>query len=536
MGGTWDTHRTPAADSPWPDGGAELLVRVLGRFEKAPQLAHRVDLLAQMDAAAGPDAGGEAGADGHGGFRLDVAEHYVARTHLRAIVRAVQSRTDPDAALAALRTAARALWPHDGALPWLQVTVLALTGESPLPTAPALRVVRELLPIGELPVRDQPTAAQLARHVPHGARGTALLTGRETLPEIVLRLADLRDGGGPAPLLRFLTAFAADPELAAHHRLSALRNLLGELRSGPGPEPTAAPGRLIVQIRVEAVDPEHVEDGRYELRGAYYRQPADGAPLRRLGSLPPSEPFRRSELTGAGSARISAWAELAREVRNAGGGVRLEFLLPTTLLGHSAEVWSAGASRTPLGHHHPVVVRSLERYTDPWIDPAPWRQRWDHLCADEPSRRDPACDDGVPGDGVPGDDVLDRIAWPPLDQRPASALTELLTQRPELACLGLTVPYDRLAAEIRTRLLDALFTEGLPVMVWRRDPGDAREVVTALRKHRPARLRDLPETVHLCRKLGRFAGEADVRNNMTLLYDDPDCVDADQDAPFAGMA
>ncbi|MFF7159573.1 hypothetical protein [Streptomyces sp. NPDC008139] len=45
-------------------------------------------------------------------------------------------------------------------------------------------------------------------------------------------------------------------------------------------------------------------------------------------------------------------------------------------------MWSAGPTRTPLGQHHPVVVRSLERYTDSWVIGA-WRQRWQHL------RRDP---------------------------------------------------------------------------------------------------------------------------------------------------
>jgi hypothetical protein len=113
---------------------------------------------------------------------------------------------------------------------------------------------------------------------------------------------------------------------------------------------------------------------------------------------------------------------------------------------------------------------------------------------------------------------------------------EWLTRRPELACLGLAVPYDRLTADLRDAVHDALRNEGVPVMLWRRDHGGRQELVTALRTHAPARLSDLPETVHRCRKHGRIAGADDVRNNITLLWDDPDCVDADQDMPYAGMA
>lgn len=431
--------------------------------------------------------------------------------------------------------------------------MLGLTGSGPLPAAAALTLLRGLRACA-----DPPAPAQLARHVPYDVPGTALLTGRETLPEILLRLSDLRvadpgrshpgrsdpgggeggDAGDRAPLLRFLGSVAADGDLAAYVQQVGLRALLAPLAPLPGPpagHPPAGAERLIVQIRVEAAGPEHVEDRTYELRGAYYRQPLDGGPMRRVAALPPSEPFRRSELTGAGSARMSAWTELAREVRGAGGGVRVEFLLPRDLLGHSAELWSAGPSRMPLGQHHPVVVRSLDRYIDFWLDLEPWRQRWRHLWQDPPGGGWSGGGSGGPRDG--DGDVLERIEWPPLDAPVGAELVAWLALRPALACLGLTVPYDRLPAHLRKAVVDeALIAEGVPVLLWRRDPGDPDELVSALRTHPPARLRDLPETVHRCRKHGRAAGAQDVRNNITLLWDDPDCVDADQDPPYAGMA
>ena len=278
------------------------------------------------------------------------------RAHLRAVVRTVETHPDPGAALRALRTALRGLAPGDGALPWLEVAVLGLTGAAPLPGAACLRLVAVLRDLA-----DPPVPAQLARHLPHGAPGTALLGGGQALPDVVLRLCDRRGAPDPAPLLRFLAALAADRELPAYHRLAPLRALVAELGTDAAAPPGA--GRVIVQIRVDAVDPEHVADRRYELRGAYYRQPADGGPLRWLGALPPSEPFRRGELTGEGSARMAAWAEPAREIRS-GGGVRIEFLLPQDLLGHRADLWSAGPSRTPLGAPTPgrgALVGALHR-------------------------------------------------------------------------------------------------------------------------------------------------------------------------------
>lgn len=503
-------HVEPAG---WPAGGAGLLVDLLLQVPRLARLDARFDLLGLMDRDGGPYRLGE------GGFAVGVPESPDARTHLQALVGAIAARSDAARALEALRGALRALAPHDRTLPWLELTVLGLTGAAPVDGRAVVDLVEVLHPVAALPPDRVPTTYELARHVPRDAPGTRLLTGAETLPEILLRLSDLRGPHGPRPLLDFLRGLAADRELAAHRELEPLRALLRDLmdREGAGGVPAAPPapeGRLIVQIRVEAVDPEHVEDGRYELRGAYYRQPPDGGPLVRLGALPPSEPIPRSELTGTGSARLAAWSDLARAVRGASGGVRVEFLLPAALLGHRAEVWSAGASRTPLGLHHPVVVRSLERYSDPWINPEPWRRRWDRLRWDPP-RAEP----------------LARIAWPPLTD-----LTAWLLREPESAAVGLATSYDDLSATARDAVRDALFLEGVPVMVWRRGPGDPREIVSALRPFAPARLRDLPDAVHRCRKHGRTAGEADVRNNITLLWDDPDCVDADQDLPFAGMA
>lgn len=528
-----------ASASPWPPDAAGLLADLLGRFPGLARPAARTDLLERMDAAAAacPEPAGAPR------FPLDVPYHDRARDHLAAIVRAVETHPDPAAALDALAKALREAYPHDRALAWLELTVCGLTGVSPLPPRQAVDLVRALYGVPGLPGPER-----LVHLVPAGARGTSGLTGRETLPQILLRLSDRRRAAGRAPraedrepLLRFLHAVAYGKSLSGDgRRLDPLRGLLAGL--GPPAGGPAAGGRLIVQIRVEPVDAPHVADEQYQMWAAYYRLPADGGPLEHVRSLEPTGPFPRSALADVGSARMTGWRELAREVRAADGRVRVEFLLPADLLGHRAELWSAGPSQTPLGRHHPVVVRSLERYSDHWLDQEPWRRRWSHLCQEPPGQDGEDGEDGEYGEdpedreGGTTRDPLDRIAWPPLDEGPVPALVRWLAQRPELACLGLTEPYDRLTARNKAAVSEALFMEGVPVMVWRRDCGDPGELLDALRDHSPRRLRDLPEIVHHCRRQGRTAGEADVRNNITLLWDDPYCVDADQDMPFAGMA
>ncbi|MEV8226707.1 hypothetical protein AB0P41_11700 [Streptomyces sp. NPDC079167] len=182
------------------------------------------------------------------------------------------------------------------------------------------------------------------------------------------------------------------------------------------------------------------------------------------------------------------------------------------------ELWSVGPARRPLGHHHPVVVRSLERYIDAWLDPEPWRERWQALHAEGP-------------DG----NALDKIGWPSLHFDKAEELIRWLIEHPDMACVGLTVSHDRLEPPVRDAIDDAIFTEGLPAMLWRRDGGDSADLLEALREHSPNNLAELPDTVRRVRRSGRVSEQADVRNNIVLLWDDPYCVDLDQDSPFPGL-
>ncbi|MFD3717846.1 hypothetical protein [Streptomyces sp. NPDC058674] len=507
----------------WSPAADAVLCDVLLRFHGMSRLAFRQSVLEEM-------------AQDHRspGIQLDVPEDPVPRAHLRAILGAIGSHRDPGGVLESLCDALRSQARWDGSLPWLELTVVALTRPEPHSTETLLQVVEALRHL-----TAPPPSARLPRYLVPGRR-PALLTGEETLPEVLLRLADRRGAPEDDQLLGFLRALASDVDSPLYGELAALRAVLDRLpvdgtspatTGGPAARPACAPpplppapppppeSLLIVQVRLEAEDAEHVDDGRYRLQAAYYRHVLPDGPLRLIGTLGRTESFHRSELTGAGSARLAAWSELAHEVRGAARNtVRVEFLLPRALLGHAAELWSAGASGSPLGHHHPVVVRSLERYTDAWLDVEPWRERWKHLQT-----------------GGAEADAVGRIGWPRLDDG-AAHLAPWLAEQPDLACMGLDTPYDALHPDARAAVDEAVFTDGVPVLLWRRGPGGTGELIEALREHNPPRLAELPATVLKCRRNGRAGGAGDVRNHITLLWDDPDCVDPDQDSPYRGMA
>ncbi|MGW7283680.1 hypothetical protein ACWGIV_36615 [Streptomyces sp. NPDC054844] len=88
------------------------------------------------------------------------------------------------------------------------------------------------------------------------------------------------------------------------------------------------------------------------------------------------ESFSKEELIGKAPSQLARWAELAQEVHRAGGRVRVEFLLPASLLGHEAELWTVGRPRRALGHGAMPRLspfhRRLRRGTDVRQSGGPW--------------------------------------------------------------------------------------------------------------------------------------------------------------------
>ncbi|MFJ8430747.1 hypothetical protein ACIQ9P_05560 [Kitasatospora sp. NPDC094019] len=492
----------PGGRGPWPEGAEEVLVEILFGFRRMSRLTFRQDVLETMGASAKAR-----------GIQGDIREDDTPRPHLREILRAIHASRDPRAALDALAEALEELTRDQGAQDWLDLARRVLNRGDDLPRGELIAVIGELHtiqppkePAGFLP-EDTPGLRQRA-------------TAGMTLPAVLDLLLN-RIGDDPlGPLVLFLRALADSPEAGRQHPLPVLRRFLAA-HADRAPAPAAVAGvpgeRLIVQIRLDEEGPAHSSDTQYRLHVSYYRQPLTGGPFRRVGSHHDDRAFTRSELLSSGGARLAAWKELNLAFRTS-DPVRIEFLLPRSILGYTAELWSTGATRRPLGEFHPVVVRQLERYCEPHLGLALWRRRWANLQTQ----------------GVDSEEVLERIEWPALDRASAKKLLGWVTDRQSLACLGLTVPYEQLDPEVQYAVDNTMYYGGVPVLIWRRVAGDPDPLVTALRELEPTRLAELPDAVHRYR-LEVGGPEPDPDRTVTLLWDDPDCVDPDQDYSFPGI-
>ncbi|MEU6356911.1 hypothetical protein ABZ896_47725 [Streptomyces sp. NPDC047072] len=510
-----------------------LLAAILADIRRFQSLEDRLDLLHDL----GPP------------LRDTVDQHNRALDHLRAIVRAGR-RTGT---LPRLKDAVLEVEGDDISAEWFALVVTVVTGaRGPLPLGFMLDLVRELR---DLP-REFGERAVSLYVAERRADGRPVDTG--PLPYVLQRLYDARvDGDNPTArrtdLLRFLVLLHEEAvewgegdrigRLLA--RLPARDTAVREIAAHPATAWTAAAGRqVVIQIRVQEEEPYGPVDDdvrytrrHYRLRGFYYVG-ADGAPYEFGGSTDPTELFTGAELECRGKEFLLAWKEPAEVGR--GAHRRYEFLLPDSLLGYPAERWPSGSAGVPLSLNCLVVVRSLMRYDDISIHDR-WTDRWSALDQD--------C---TPGDALarigwisPGADSVDNSRYkewscpngkyPPLRLGSRADLEAWLRRHADLACLGLGAPYDPLDELMLGAVRDALFYDGIPVMVWRRDGGDPGLLLEALRDGRPpALLAELPHSVLETRQQRRHDDES-VGHNITLLWDDPTLVFPNQFSPMTGM-
>ncbi|KUO18936.1 VMAP-C domain-containing protein [Streptomyces dysideae] len=501
----------------------EPLVAILADIPRLQRLDGRHDLLQQ----AGPQ------------LRLAVAEHRVARDHLRAVVGTAR-RTGT---LEALQGALLALEPDDVGADWFNLAVTVQTAPSgPLPADFMMGL------IGELRRQPQGFGQQAMRRYLPERRLARRPLEPGSLPHVLFQLYDARTTPSTTPgtpgasdtassELRYFLGLLA--EEATTPELTSLLASVQDPAAAPAPAPTTRTERqVIVQVRVEEEGaPSDLPYTRrqYSLRGYCYERVGDDEPAFRGSKALPGL-FTGRELDRHGF--LAAWQDWAES----GWGVtkRVEFLLPHSLLNHPAEAWPSGPADVELSHTCQVVVRSLTRYKDKTVHD-PWLRRW------------AALDHGCP----PGD-ALERIGWMgpdasaeqpgaagkpwscPGSRYPSLRLThpadvgDWLRAHPDLACLGLGTPYDHDLDLLRDAVRDALLLDGIPVMVWRRDEGDPGPLVDVLRDcHKPDRLADLPHTVHEARRQGRRDPRS-VHNQISLLWDDPTCVFTSQDQQMTG--
>ncbi len=178
----------------------------------------------------------------------------------------------------------------------------------------------------------------------------------------------------------------------------------------------------------------------------------------------------------------------------------VEFILPRRLLSEPVDLWQLG-DRSRVGVRYPVVVRSLDRLRNEWAL-VEWRRRWRLLqqIGDRPA---------------PG-----AIWWlREPDQLPTALYRARLAALEEVVC----VVCERPGPE-DSSVVTAALTNGVPVILWPREPVDADTFAATVRgalDHEG--LRTLPDLAHRLRRAAEIPnGSARVGRGLTLLWDDPD--------------
>lgn len=348
---------------------------------------------------------------------------------------------------------------------------------------------------------------------------------------MVARLGDAReftaadaDPSADTPLvLRFLAELAADlPGTEQAMLRSHVSLAVEELGlpagaktdlAGRGRRPTARGGRRVLQIRLRETTPGKQ---RYTVDAALFDWTEDGlSHPRKREAL---RTFGLGELKRFGRTCLADWSDLTAHLDDA-GQVRVEFLLPWSLLGHPVERWLTDGHTYLLGHKYPVVIRSLDRMErQSWR--RDWSLRWEAL--HDPATTAQQCD---------------RIAWLALESARASKLNgdvlrlrgrdgevrAWLDTHPEAASFALAFAYDPQNPKRALALQEAV-CEGIPLIMWRRDDGDPEELAARIGEMTATQFSLLPDHLRLWRRAAAKDDSEDMHNHLTLLWDDPKCV------------
>ncbi|MFD5626421.1 hypothetical protein [Streptomyces sp. NPDC127072] len=360
------------------------------------------------------------------------------------------------------------------------------------------------------------------------------LRGSESVPVMVRRLHDSAGGGAgwqfPAetttaaitPLvLRFLAELAAllpqdsqevlrqhvrygadDLQLPAQERDALLQ------RKGRRLAPIDS---RVLQIRLREKGPGK---GQYWLDGAVFDCTRQG--LRNLRKCRVEQPVSANNLREIGRTCLDDWQELTTCLDEVERPL-VEFLLPWSLLGQPVDRWLTDGAESLVGHRYPVVVRSLDRLENRAWRTA-WEQRWRLLHSGNAQSR-----------------LGHDMRWLTLDEnahfRPTGDVLFVrglggevrawLDKRPESTGLGLAFAYDPGHERSLASLKEAL-REGVPFVVWRRDGGDPQELAEQLAAKVEVSLLDLPDEIRRWRRAALDHDMADLRNHLTLLWDNPE--------------
>ncbi|MEH0550796.1 MULTISPECIES: VMAP-C domain-containing protein [unclassified Streptomyces] len=466
---------------------------------------------------------------GEGNSPFVVPYHAHARSQVAALVHVMDRHHDPGRVLRALSKVLHFLRSEEAATVRLARIVDELAPAGRLTGSRLRAVVAQLDALKDpvpLPFADEALRRALLPGEPSGLRGNETVTG------MVKRLNDARDfttvtaqAAPHAPLvLRFLSeltgALSETEQLLLRSQISLAVSELGlpasveaEL-SGRGRRLVPPDERRVLQIRLRETVPGKQ---KYTVDAALFDLTATG--LCRPRKRETQRPLSTSELKEFGRTCLTEWSDLVMSLDEA-DWVRVEFLLPWSLLGHPVEHWLTDGHEYLLGHKYPVVVRSLDRLERPsWR--RDWTRRWRAL---QHAAMWPSCD---------------GIAWLALDTPPQSGLDgevlhvrgrdgevrAWLDERPQTTALGLGLAfaYDPQSPK-RALCLQEAVCEGVPLIVWRRDGGDPVELARRASEIVAAKFSELPDHMRRWRRTAARDNTGDMHNHLTLLWDDPECV------------
>lgn len=537
---TWETGApgSGTASRSWDAAETEQLCTVLGGFFdlQDPQFFQQVMF------GVGKRLGG-----GHG-RPFTVPHHTDVRSRIVALVQTIEQHRDPEGVLRALADTLRFLRGDQAAMAELDELVEELAPAGRLP-GPRLRAVIATLDAMKKAVPLAAASDALVRAALPGE--PSALRGNETVPAMVRRLNDAREAvpadgvgvgvgagagagtGGEDPagaegplVLRFLAELAralsddAAGLLRGHIALAVTELQLpphaGAALAGRRGRLHGRAARRVLQIRLSETAPGKQE---YEMDGTLFDWTEGGLerPRKREGK----RPYGVRELKELGRTCLIEWEDLAAQLDEA-DRVQVEFLLPWSLLGHPVDRWLTDTQGYLLGHKYPVVIRSLDR-----LRQRSWHRDWQHRWK------------ALQRTAAPGH--ARQVGW--LATHTATALEEQLEEHcevlyprgrdgeirawldahPDAAGVALAFPYDHEDPRHALLVREAV-CEGVPFMVWRRDKGNPAELAERLRESERERYTDLPAHVRLWRRLADREDLSDMRNNLTLFWDDPDCV------------
>ncbi|MEV7770262.1 hypothetical protein [Kitasatospora sp. NPDC086791] len=531
---TGESDSRPVAAEPWSAKADTALHEFLHQVPDLDDPEFRRTVLRDLGRRLGP------------GTAFAVPYSPQTADHLLNLVHACRSWHEPHSALAELAASLRTLRPGTSAVDWLGAAVESVTESgllSPELQLAVLRTVRALSP--------PPTSVEVQRLVESMCTDgeTHPVRARDSLPEAVSRLHRARQIDGPPLLLRFLLRLAVDRPGPEGDRLADLvkkiareRNLTeAELTATVRQPATTRPAEdhpLVLQITLDDVSPVGSDtEPVYAFEAVLFD--TSEQPWKLLAKQAGNEPVSQSDLLRHGSHHLTSWTELASAAAHA-EGLRVEFLLPWSLLGHPAELWPMDEDDYPVGMHFPVVVRSLDRIRSAFWHTA-WKNKWRALEA--------AMEGSGPGTvaDLPGWFVLTDGAAPIEAEVSARTLhigsgkgdvRRWLDSRPHTAILALSFPYayhPKKRAAPYQAVKDAV-REGIPVMIWRRDTGSPTELHALLGELATAQLPALAAHVQRRRRAAREDDQSDLGRHLTLLWDEPGHAAWLAPAPFRAPA